>query len=63
MPSFSSYVRTALTEALSDPDEVVRRMPTGKLAEPDDIAGIYVLLASREDGAAITGSVYTVDSG
>lgn len=57
------YVRTPLTEALSNPDEVIQRIPTGSLAEPDDIAGIYALLASRQDGSAITGSVYTVDSG
>jgi NAD(P)-dependent dehydrogenase (short-subunit alcohol dehydrogenase family) len=65
------YVRTELTApaalgggaVLPEADQVVRRLPTGVAPDPDDIAGIYAMLASDSDASAITGSVYTVDSG
>jgi NAD(P)-dependent dehydrogenase (short-subunit alcohol dehydrogenase family) len=61
------YVRTGMTEppgpVLPDPGRVARRLPTGHAPEPDDIAGVYAMLASNSDGSAITGSVFTVDSG
>ncbi len=65
------YVRTGMTApavlqegaARPDSDRVTRRLPTGHVPEPDDISGVYALLASKGDGLAITGSVFTVDSG
>ncbi|MEV7046312.1 SDR family NAD(P)-dependent oxidoreductase [Amycolatopsis sp. NPDC051061] len=48
---------------LAPPDEVAARLPTGTAPEPDDIAGVYAMLASDSDGSAITGAVLTVDSG
>jgi cis-1,2-dihydro-1,2-dihydroxynaphthalene/dibenzothiophene dihydrodiol dehydrogenase len=48
---------------LSDPAAVAPRVPTGRAARPEDIAGVYAMLASKSDGSAITGSVITVDSG
>ena len=49
--------------ALPPADEVAVRLPTGLAPEPDSVAGIYALLASNSDGSAITGSVFSVDSG
>jgi 2,3-dihydroxy-2,3-dihydrophenylpropionate dehydrogenase len=65
------YVHTDLTAppalgagtALPDPGDVAHRLPTGTAPRPDDIAGVYALLASDSDGSAITGSVFSVDSG
>jgi 2,3-dihydroxy-2,3-dihydrophenylpropionate dehydrogenase len=65
------YVRTELVgppslggaPSLPDPDGVARRLPTGHPPDPDDIAGVFATLASTTDGSAITGSVFTVDSG
>jgi len=65
------YVHTQLVAApalgggpaVSAPDQVAHWLPTGLAPEPDDIAGIYAMLASNSDGSAITGSVVTVDSG
>jgi NAD(P)-dependent dehydrogenase (short-subunit alcohol dehydrogenase family) len=48
---------------LPDSDQIVRRLPTGVAPGPDDVAGVYALLASDCDGSAITGSVFSVDSG
>ncbi|WP_326565276.1 SDR family NAD(P)-dependent oxidoreductase [Amycolatopsis rhabdoformis] len=49
--------------SLPDVDRVVHRLPTGFAPGPDDIAGVYAMLASRMDGAAVTGAVFSVDSG
>ncbi|MFI5612628.1 SDR family NAD(P)-dependent oxidoreductase [Amycolatopsis sp. NPDC051903] len=65
------YVSTNLTApqalgggaVLPDPEQVARRLPTGFAPGPDDVAGVYALLASQVDGSAITGSVFSVDSG
>lgn len=48
---------------LPDADQVARRMPTGVAPGPDEVAGVYAMLASQVDGSAITGSVFSVDSG
>jgi len=37
--------------------------PLGIPAQPEDHAGIYVLLASREDGRYMTGSTILSDGG
>lgn len=45
-------------------DEAVERVvPLALHADPQDHAGAYVLLASRRDGRAVTGSVYKTDAG
>jgi NAD(P)-dependent dehydrogenase (short-subunit alcohol dehydrogenase family) len=38
-------------------------LPLGVVPDPGDFASLYVLLASREEGRAITGSVLEADSG
>ena len=43
--------------------EVERVVPLALHAEPADHAGAFVLLASRRDGRAVTGSVYKTDAG
>lgn len=45
-------------------DEAVERVvPLAMHADPEDHAGAYVLLASRRDGKAVSGSVYKTDAG
>jgi len=61
------YVRTAMTEKLRaegriDFDAISRRTPQRRIAEPDEIAGAYVYLASDE-AAFVTGETIVVDGG
>lgn len=44
------------------PDAVAKRMPLGRIGQPDDIAGLSIFLASRAS-AYITGAVIPVDGG
>jgi len=59
-------ISTPLTEAyLRDSDSyeyVVGRIPTGRLARPEDVVGTALLLAS-EAGSFITGQTIYVDGG
>ncbi len=59
-------VKTKFSEALWRDDKilnsVIRQQPLNMLAEPEDIAGLALLLASPA-GAFCTGGVYTVDGG
>jgi NAD(P)-dependent dehydrogenase (short-subunit alcohol dehydrogenase family) len=41
-------------------DEVNRKIPLHRHAEPEEIAGLFAFLAS-DDAAYITGQVYTID--
>jgi NAD(P)-dependent dehydrogenase (short-subunit alcohol dehydrogenase family) len=43
-------------------DKIVARVPAGRIARPEEIAGVHVFLAS-EDAAYITGQVLVVDGG
>lgn len=60
------YVATATTAALrSDParsDEILGRIPAGRWAEPEDVAGAAVFLASRA-ADYVHGHVLAVDGG
>lgn len=59
-------VKTDFAKALWDNPEILKRAtsraPLRRIGEPDDIAGMAVLLASQA-GAFITGQTYLVDGG
>lgn len=59
-------VRTPMTERwLDDPelrDRVLADSPIGRVADPEDVAGLVLFLASDHAGI-ITGAVYPVDGG
>jgi cis-2,3-dihydrobiphenyl-2,3-diol dehydrogenase len=44
-------------------DFVAKFIPLGKLPEPRDYAGLYVLLASEENSSTATGSIINCDGG
>ena len=60
------WVRTEMTQALqNDPDRnkaITGRIPLGRWAEPEDLAGLAVFLAS-DASAYITGQVIFIDGG
>jgi NAD(P)-dependent dehydrogenase (short-subunit alcohol dehydrogenase family) len=49
--------------ALADPESAAARIPLGIAPGPQDITGIYALLASDSDGRFVTGSTVLVDGG
>jgi NAD(P)-dependent dehydrogenase (short-subunit alcohol dehydrogenase family) len=57
-------VMTAMLAGVSDAikDKIVGQVPVGRIASPDEIAGVHVFLASDE-AAFITGQVLFVDGG
>jgi NAD(P)-dependent dehydrogenase (short-subunit alcohol dehydrogenase family) len=61
------YVRTDMTERLRaegriDFDAISRRTPLGRLAEPAEMAGAYIYLASTE-ASFVTGETIVLDGG
>jgi len=61
-----TWVRTPLTRGITDKPELVQRIeqitPMGRLAEPEEIVGAVLFLASRAS-AMVTGHVLAVDGG
>jgi NAD(P)-dependent dehydrogenase (short-subunit alcohol dehydrogenase family) len=61
-----TWVRTPLTRFLTEQPELVRRVeqmtPMGRLAEPEEIVGAVLFLASRAS-AMVTGHVLAIDGG
>ncbi|MDE2867086.1 MAG: 3-oxoacyl-[acyl-carrier-protein] reductase [Chloroflexota bacterium] len=58
------FVISPLTDVIPDKlrEKALSGIPLGRFADPDDIAGSVVFLAS-DDGAYVTGHVLTVDGG
>jgi NAD(P)-dependent dehydrogenase (short-subunit alcohol dehydrogenase family) len=60
------YTRTPMTEpALGDPDTlrtILAKTPLGRVAEPEDLAGAAIFLATRSS-AYVTGHILMVDGG
>jgi NAD(P)-dependent dehydrogenase (short-subunit alcohol dehydrogenase family) len=61
-----TWVRTPLTRAITEKPELVERIeqltPMGRLAEPGEIVGAVLFLASRAS-AMVTGHVLAIDGG
>ena len=61
-----TWVRTPLTRGITENPELVRRIeqitPLGRLAEPQEIVGAVLFLASRAS-AMVTGHVLAIDGG
>ena len=57
-------VRTRMTEAIPEKimDRLLAKIPLGRMADPEEIAGVHTFLASDE-AAYITGQVFWVDGG
>ncbi len=57
-------VMTAMLAGVPDPikEKIIAQVPAGRIAAPDEIAGVHVFLAS-DDAAFITGQVIFVDGG
>lgn len=58
------FVETGMTAALAEPQraEIIKRIPLGRFATPEDIAPVVAFLAS-DAGAYITGQVLRIDGG
>lgn len=59
------YVLTPMQEAEYTPEmraAIDRRIPLGRHATPDDVAGLFAFLAS-DDGAYLTGATVAIDGG
>ena len=52
-----------VSDLLPPPDIARTAVPLGRFFEPKDVAGSYLLLASRSEGAALTGVVLSPDGG
>jgi len=57
-------VLTQMLAGVPDPikEKIIAQVPAGRIAAPDEIAGVHVFLAS-DDAAFITGQVIFVDGG
>jgi len=56
------YVATDMVKAIKPDilDSIVQQIPMGRLAQPEEIAGLVAYLAS-DDGAYFTGQVFVID--
>ena len=61
-PVRTSMVAEAIERGIVDEQEVVDRSPSGRIAEPEDVAGAVVALCDPR-GAFVTGQAIAVDGG
>lgn len=57
------FIKTDMTENLSNTAEILKYIPLGRYGEPAEIAGAIRFLAADPAAAYITGQVLTVDGG
>jgi NAD(P)-dependent dehydrogenase (short-subunit alcohol dehydrogenase family) len=61
-----TWIRTALTRAITDSPDLIRRIealtPMGRLGEPEDVVGAVLFLSTRAS-ALVTGHILAVDGG
>lgn len=56
------FIRTRMTERLQQEGELLKRIPLGRIGEPQDVAHVALFLASHMSDY-MTGQVLTVDGG
>ena len=61
-PVRTPMVEQAIRDGILDEQEIVSRMPAGRIASPEDIASVVALLASPQAGF-VTGQTLVVDGG
>jgi NAD(P)-dependent dehydrogenase (short-subunit alcohol dehydrogenase family) len=61
-PVRTPMVERAIADGIISEAEIIDRIPAGRLAEPDDIAGAVLLLVAPES-AFVTGQTLVVDGG
>lgn len=57
------FIKTDMTEALSNPEEILKYIPLGRYGEAEEVAGLIRFLAADPAAAYITGQVMTIDGG
>ena len=56
------FVETDMTEKFASDENVMKRIPVGRMGRPDEIASLALFLAS-DAAAYITGEVIRIDGG
>lgn len=57
------FIKTDMTEDLSNTEEILKYIPLGRYGEADEVAGLIRFLAADPAAAYITGQVLTIDGG
>jgi NAD(P)-dependent dehydrogenase (short-subunit alcohol dehydrogenase family) len=61
--SLAAELGVSREEAIEHFAKVMRKLPLGKIGEPEDVANVVLFLASSSAAAQVTGSDYTVNGG